>query len=149
MGAFSMKAMAYPFRVFIAMALAAAFLTSAAWGWSPSQPTVHPQKMLLVVEKDNGTTISIHRDQLLQITLPENATTGYRWAVDHYDQALIEPMGSTSHYTGAAVGSGGMVDFMFGFKTVGTGSLGLKLWRHWEGDSSISNRFSIRVNVQP
>jgi predicted secreted protein len=34
--------------------------------------------MVALVEKDNDRTVAIRPGEILQITLPENATTGYR-----------------------------------------------------------------------
>ena len=52
----------------------------------PQFPAPHaeeaPKTMLSLVEKDSGRTIDIRSGETVQITLPENATTGYRWAID-------------------------------------------------------------------
>jgi inhibitor of cysteine peptidase len=105
--------------------------------------------MLSLVETDNGRTVDIALGDTVQVTLPENATTGYRWAVDRYDEEFIELLGTEPRYTANAVGSGGTVAFTFQGKMAGTGEVALKHWRHWEGDSSVTNRFRIRLRVQP
>jgi inhibitor of cysteine peptidase len=84
-----------------------------------------------------------------RISLPENATTGYRWAVDRYDEEFIEAIGAEPHYTANVVGSGGEVSFTFKTKKIGSGEILLKHWRHWEGDASITSRFHLRLNVLP
>ena len=35
-----------------------------------------------VTEVDNGTTVEVHVGETLVLRLPENATTGYRWAIE-------------------------------------------------------------------
>lgn len=113
------------------------------------QPKIVKQAMVLVVEKDNGKTIAVHPGESVQITLPENATTGYRWGIDHYDQDIIESVSAESHYTMVRPGSGGEVAFVFRAIKAGTGTIELKLWRHWEGDSSVIHRYHLQLNVQP
>jgi inhibitor of cysteine peptidase len=105
--------------------------------------------MLTLSETDNDRTVDIRLGETVRITLPENATTGYRWAIDRTSDELIESLGSEPRYTGNAVGSGGEIAFTFQAKKIGTGEIVLKHWRHWEGDASVTRRFRLRLNVQP
>jgi len=104
----------------------------------------------LLVQTDNNRTIDIRLAETVKITLPENATTGYRWAVERYEQKLFSERPSQAHYpVTTGVGSGGEVDFIFQAKKSGTGDIMLKQWRSWEGDSSVIARFHIRIRVRP
>jgi len=107
-----------------------------------------PKTMLLLVETDNEQTIDIRLGASVRVSLPENATTGYRWAIDRYDEEFIEALTTEPHYTANAIGSGGEVAFIFRAKKIGTGEIVLKHWRHWEGDSSVTTRFRVRLHVQ-
>lgn len=129
--------------------LAALFLLQTASTVSACKQKKVQQAMVLVSEKENGTTIAVHSGDLVQITLPENATTGYRWAIDHYDQEIIESVSTESHYTMVRPGSGGEVVLVFRVIKVGAGTVELKQWRHWEGDSSVIHRYHLQLNVQP
>ncbi|HEY7270565.1 MAG TPA: protease inhibitor I42 family protein [Dehalococcoidia bacterium] len=104
--------------------------------------------MLSLVEADNGRTRDIRQGETVRITLPENATTGYRWAVDQVDESVIEALASEPHYAPSGVGSGGEIPFLFRAKAGGAGEIVLKHWRHWAGDSSIIDRFRIQLRVQ-
>ena len=104
--------------------------------------------MLIIVEGDNGRTLDIRVGESVKITLPENATTGYRWAIDHYDEELFEAVATEPHYTGQAIGSGGEVSFIFQARNIGIGEIVLKNWRHWEGEASVTRRFRIHLNVR-
>jgi inhibitor of cysteine peptidase len=108
-----------------------------------------PQPMLFITEKDNGRTVDVPVGESVRINLSENATTGYRWAVDRYDEEFIEAIATESRYTANAIGSGGEVAFVFKGKKIGSGEIIMKHWRHWEGDISITSRFRLRVNVVP
>jgi inhibitor of cysteine peptidase len=105
--------------------------------------------MVFITEKDNGRTVDVRLGEPVRIDLPENATTGYRWAIDHYNEEFIEAIATEPRYAATAVGSGGEVSFIFQGKKIGTGEIVLKHWRHWEGDLSITSRFCLRLNVRP
>jgi inhibitor of cysteine peptidase len=112
-------------------------------------PEKASQAMLTIVENDNGRTVGIRLSESVRIHLPENAATGYRWAIDHYDDGLIEAFSTEPQYKDNAIGSGGAVAFIFKGKKIGTGEIALKYWRHWEGDSSVIARFRIKLEVRP
>lgn len=105
--------------------------------------------MQALTEADNGRTVDIAVGDTVEITLRENATTGYRWAIDRYDEQIADALGSEPHYQPNKIGAGGTVTFSFRGKTAGSGDIALKNWRHWEGDASVTSRFRIRLNVKP
>jgi len=100
-----------------------------------------------LTEQNDGQTIDIHLGQSLVVSLPENATTGYRWAIDHVDTAIVEVREGEPQYGSGAIGSGGRAQWVFAPKAPGTTSIALKRWRHWEGDRSIVERFRIELRV--
>ena len=105
--------------------------------------------MQTLTETDNDRTIDLAVGDAVRISLPENATTGYRWAIDRVDDDVIEAAGSEPHYAGNAVGSGGDVTFIFKGRKSGSGEIVLKYWRHFEGDASVQKRFRVRLNTRP
>jgi len=111
-----------------------------------AQVKVHAMQSL--TEADNERTVDLRIGESVRLTLPENATTGYRWTVDHFDREVVDPAGSEPHYAGGAVGSAGNVTFDFTAKKAGNGEVALKYWRHFEGEGSVVKRFRIRLNAQ-
>jgi inhibitor of cysteine peptidase len=109
----------------------------------------HVKMEHLFVETDNDRTVTIRLNETVRITLPENATTGYRWAIERYDKELFDELAIEPHYPKGTVGSGGEVVFIFQGKKTGTGDIMLKHWRSWEGDTSIIARFHVRVQLVP
>jgi inhibitor of cysteine peptidase len=105
--------------------------------------------MQTLTEADHDRTVDIAAGDTVRISLPENATTGYRWAIDRVDDEIIEAVGSEPHYAGNAVGSGGEVTFIFKGRKSGSGEIVLKYWRHFEGDASVQKRFRVRLNARP
>jgi inhibitor of cysteine peptidase len=108
-----------------------------------------PTHMLLLTLRDNDGTAEVHNGDSVRINLPENATTGFRWAIDRYDEQLFEVVATVPNYSKGSVGAAGEVSFIFRAKKAGSGEIALKNWRHWEGESSVTNRFRVRLRIEP
>lgn len=130
-------------------ALTGVCLMHAASAVSLPNSEHEPRAMLTIGESDNGRTLDIGCGETVRVSLPENATTGYRWTIDRYDERVIEAIASEAAYPASTLGSGGEVAFTLRGKNVGSGEITLKYWRHWEGESSVRARFQIRLNVRP
>ena len=134
----------------MAAALAGTLFICSPGAVSCPKTETHVKMEQLFVETDNNRTVDIRLDETVRITLPENATTGYRWTIDSYDKELFSELPAEAHYPSTAgVGSGGNIVFIFQGKKSGTGDIRLKQWRSWEGDSSVIGRFHIRIHVLP
>lgn len=97
---------------------------------------------------DNGKTVSVQKGDEVVITLDENPTTGYVWAIDKTDDQILAL--KSSDYSGSGLpvaGAGGTRTFTFTTKHTGTATLALKDWRSWEGDKSTVGRFSVAIQV--
>lgn len=105
--------------------------------------------MPTLTDQDNGRRVSLHVGDPLELHLAENATTGYRWSMDRHDTRLLEPVEATASYSKAAVGSGGQAVFRFRAAAAGSTELALKYWRHWEGEGSAIQRFSVTLDIVP
>lgn len=103
--------------------------------------------MLSITEQQDGTTVHVASRDLIEITLLENASTGFRWAVDQFDKQILALVDSEANYKPNSVGASGEVSFLFKAQAPGASTIELKNWRHWEGDSSITRRFHLQVEV--
>jgi len=129
------------------VAAAAALL---AWSAAAGETQMDaPKKVVALTEKDHDRTVDLHVGEAVSVTLPENATTGYRWALEQVDPRLIEALGAQPKYPANAIGSGGEVQWDFLAEAPGTTSITLKQWRHWEGDASVIQRFRIQLRIVP
>lgn len=100
-------------------------------------------------KSDHGKTITATAGDLATISLPENRGTGYRWATDGLDQSQLRPVDSSYDMTsGTGVGGGGTRNMTFELTKAGTARLELKLWREWEGDASVIERFAAIFEVK-
>ena len=104
--------------------------------------------MLVLSQTDNDRTVSVRVGDMVRISLPENASTGYRWTIERYDDEFLEALPAEAGYTSKSIGSGGAIAFMFCTRKAGTGKLVLKHWRHWEGDESVTKRFRLQLQIQ-
>jgi len=104
---------------------------------------------ITLTEADNGKVIDVSQGDTITIQLPENPTTGFRWAVDKLDDQVVA-MGQDDYAaaTGGGIGGGGTHRFTLKAARSGTAQLRLKLWREWEGDASIRNRFDVTIRVR-
>jgi inhibitor of cysteine peptidase len=106
-----------------------------------------PERVFLT-QQDQGRTVNVHVGQSVVLSLPENASTGYRWAIDHLDAHLVkagEPM--ADYPSSGAVGSGGHLQWAFRIEAAGDTEIALKRWRPWEGERSVVERFRILLHI--
>ena len=102
-----------------------------------------------LTEADNGKTVELQVGGDVVIRLPENAATGYRWAVDAADKNLVDVTEGEYVAASKAVGSGGWAQWIIQAKAPGKSQIKLKRWRRWEGERSVVERFELTLQVVP
>lgn len=100
-----------------------------------------------VTEADNGTTVEVHVGETTMLQLPENATTGYRWAIEPLNADLVEAQEGQYIRQSNAIGGGGEATWTLHPKVPGTTQIKLKLWRPWEGEQSIQRYFEVTLRI--
>ena len=103
----------------------------------------------IVTETDNGTIVELHVGDEVVLRLPENATTGYRWALEAADANLVDLKEGEYLPVSGATGSGGEAQWTVRAKTAGTAQIRLKRWRQWEGEGSVRGRFEVTLRIVP
>ncbi|MGO8738406.1 protease inhibitor I42 family protein [Rhodoblastus sp.] len=107
-------------------------------------------QVLKLTNQDNGASFSVPKGEEIELRLAENAgSTGYSWELAPPDANLFDFVGKESVYPQRPVGSGGEAVFRFRAVGAGAGDLALKMWRPWEGDASVKNRFSAHFEIRP
>jgi inhibitor of cysteine peptidase len=104
---------------------------------------------LQLFPSDRDRIIAVRGETVATVSLPENPTTGYQWAVEKSNAETIAPL--DSEYIVApesAVGAAGIRRFTFELMKAGTYRLELKHWRDWEGDASVTERFAATIEVR-
>jgi len=101
-----------------------------------------------MTEADSGKTVEIDVGENLELSLQENATTGYRWEIENLDNKVISVKDEDYQpSSGGKVGGGGTKKWSLKAIAPGTTEFRLKLWRQWEGNSSVQKRFSVNLVV--
>ncbi len=98
---------------------------------------------------DNGRTVELPVGDEVALRLPENATTGYRWAIDSADANLVDIKEGQYVSTSEKMGGGGEAQWLIKAKAPGATSIRLKRWRQWEGESSVVERYEITLRISP
>lgn len=104
---------------------------------------------IVLTEADSGRTVDVMTGMTLELRLPANRTTGYRWAVEEAGAPVLAVIEDT--YVVAEdpqMGTGGTRILRYRVQESGTGRLRLKYWQEWEGDSSIAERFEASVRAE-
>lgn len=102
---------------------------------------------ITVTECDDGAQVRVHVGDTLELRLPENATTGYRWALDERDSEVFGPCEKHGEYPCKTTGSGGEAVFRVKVRAAGHAALRAKYWRRWEGETSVRRRFTVNAEA--
>lgn len=100
-----------------------------------------------LTEKDSGSRRTVRVGEDIVVTLPENPTTGYRWAADVDTSALSQ---TDDRYTGGTTprGAGGLRRLTFTALRAGTVHVHLVKKRAWEKDDG-GEQFTVDLTVEP
>jgi inhibitor of cysteine peptidase len=96
---------------------------------------------------DNGKSIELKVGAEATLRLPENPSTGYRWAVDAADSKIVDITQSEYAPASNAPGAGGETQWAIKAKAPGSTTIKFKRWRPWEGDKSLIERYEVTVHV--
>jgi len=98
--------------------------------------------------ENDGESLTCRQGDEIAISLDENPTTGFRWAFDALDAAILELIDAEFEGREPIVpGRGGERHFLLRVLQAGSTDLQLKEWREWEGDESVIRRFSLALVV--
>ena len=83
----------------------------------------------------------------LVIRLAESPSSGYRWQLDAYDPAVLEPAGDEFVVAADSMtGGGGTREFRFAVVVAGHSNLAFSLRRAWEAEAAAARRFQTAIN---
>ena len=111
---------------------------------SPAAETGDPNvSTITLTHADYGKVVKIRVGNILALHLDENSATGYQWAMETRDEEVVALRSAVYVHSRS-----GQRRLTFHAKKAGSVPLQLKLWRAWEGDASIVERFRITLKVQ-
>lgn len=97
-----------------------------------------------LTEEDSGTERLVHVGEVIQISLAENPTTGYRWQPE-VDTAALRL--THDNYVGNVVPRGAGGTRMLKVVAIRPGALTLRLVKRRSWDQSVAAEFSLRLRV--
>ena len=103
---------------------------------------------LQLSDADRGRTLEITAGAFLEIALPENPTTGYRWRCDVSGQGIVEQTDSQFQQGGSpAPGAAGTRILRLRAQGPGEARIRLMYWQEWSGEASKKDDFEIIARV--
>lgn len=99
-------------------------------------------------EAHRGQRLSLDVGDTVILTLPENASTGYRWSLGEIDRALLTTEEAGYRATCSGVGSVGDASWVLRACSAGHVRIDLKRWRPWEGERSVVERFHVELDIR-
>jgi predicted secreted protein len=100
-----------------------------------------------VDESANGETVELGIGETLEIRLPENRTTGYRWQIEAGGQAVGSLESDAYEAAAGPPGRGGTRVLSFKAERPGEGEIRLAYRRPWEEGAPPARTFALRVRV--
>jgi predicted secreted protein len=90
---------------------------------------------------DNRREIRVSANDVIEIRLPENPSTGVRWSLEE-SGGTVEVVGDRyEQESGAGVGAAATRVFTLKSRSHGRTSLRFKRWQEWEGPASVDATF--------
>lgn len=104
--------------------------------------------MISLNEQDNNRSIAVHTRDHLLLTLRENASTGFEWRLDPYDEDVLSlESNAFSPPSTSQVGASGKRLISFRAIAPGRTVIHLRNRRSWEPPERFAGEFSVEVLV--
>jgi len=111
---------------------------------SPVQP-----EMLVLTADNADQSVEVQQDQIFQVSLEGNLTTGYNWVMAPQDPELIEQQGDLEYEAASnLVGSPGTVTFTLKAVAPGQTTLHFDYKRPWEETTKPEKTYEVTVIVK-
>ncbi len=146
-----MRPMNFGFLVIGAILLLSMLSTGCAMNAQLPDKTNNSTGIIRLKPSDSGKSVDAQVGDIIEISLKDNPSTGYQWAIEQGEEQSVEMQSTETPRADSAetMGAGGQRIFSFTLKKPGRLTVRLKRWRAWEGDSSVVERFDITLNVKP
>jgi inhibitor of cysteine peptidase len=103
---------------------------------------------IALTASDNGKAVCMAVGDEVTILLKENVTTGYAWDLENLDERLLCRLPPVVEPPARPLpGAGAARYFRFVAAALGETPLRLKLWRQWEGEKSVIERFEVKLQI--
>ena len=106
--------------------------------------------MTKVNDSFNGREVALEMGDVLEVSLSENASTGYQWSVKTKPDSLLEFEDAEAGPQAPAgpPGKAGVRRFYFKAVGAGSGELELEYRRSWEKQKAAARIYKLRVRIR-
>jgi inhibitor of cysteine peptidase len=104
--------------------------------------------MIRIDESQNQREVPAKTGDHIELSLPENPTTGYRWELKADGSPVCRPERDSSYQPPeGGVGRGGVRTWAFAVVAAGTAGIELQYRRSFEAGAAPAKTFSVRVRA--
>ena len=103
--------------------------------------------MIRIDQSQNQQEVVAKPGDRVELSLPENPTTGYRWELKATGDPVCHPEDSSFQAPEGGVGRGGVRTWRFAVVAVGTAAIELEYRRSFEAGAPPAKTFSVRVRA--
>ena len=134
--------------IYVMLAVVASIITGTVISVALSEtPMKNNHKTIYLTEKDNGSTVSVRKGDMLNLTLQDHGDGGYTWTITKIDEKILGQVDQFNWGNSGALGDFGKDTWIFSTKNIGTTTLQLECKRSWTGgDTSETISITIEVN---
>ncbi len=99
-------------------------------------------------ESANGRTVEVKIGETIEVRLPENPTTGFRWQLTADGGPACAKIDDTFTAPSGPPGQGGTHVWKFKAVAAGEGDIELRHRRHWEAQGEPAKIFKLHVKIE-
>jgi len=133
--------------IYVMLAVVASIITGTVISVALSEtPMKNNHKTIYLTEKDNGSTVSVRKGDMLNLTLQDHGDGGYTWTITKIDEKILGQVEQFNWGNSGALGDFGKGTWIFSIENTGTTTLQLECKRSWTGGDT-SEMISINIEV--
>jgi len=134
--------------IYVTLSVVASIITGTVISVALSNtPMKNNRTTIYLTEKDNGSTVSVRKGDVLNLTLQDHGDGGYTWTIVKIDEKILDQVEQFNWGSSGALGDFGKDTWIFSAKNIGTTTLQLECKRPWVGgDTSEMMTVNIEVN---
>lgn len=104
-------------------------------------------KHLVIIDNDNNQEFILSENEVFEVSLNSNPTTGYQWIIEKIDSSYLYQLGESEYTSESTILGGGGIE-TYKFKTLQKGETELLLLyrRSWE-DEVPADSFHVKIII--
>jgi predicted secreted protein len=100
-----------------------------------------------MAQDDKGSEVALAVGEVVELSLPENRTTGFHWELKAKGRLVCELVKDEFEPAIGPPGKGGVHRWQFQAVRAGSGEIQLQYRRHWEENAAPARTYQVSVRV--